>query len=113
MHEYSLVQSLLDRVEAEARKHGAVSVERIEVTIGELAGVEADLLASAFEMLRAGSICRHAELAVRAVEARWQCPSCDWERSDEEPLRCPRCAIPVRLTSGDELILERIEMEAA
>ena len=43
MHEYSIVQALLDRVAAEARSHGAVAVHRIRVQIGEASGVESDL----------------------------------------------------------------------
>ena len=38
MHEYSIVQALLERVREEARAHGAHSVHRLHVSIGELSG---------------------------------------------------------------------------
>ena len=96
MHEYSIVRALISRVEAEARSHGALSVQRLQVRIGELAGVEPTLLASAFAQARARTICRNAALEIEAVPARW---------------RCPRCDGPAHLAGGDEILLERIEME--
>jgi len=63
MHEYSLVAELVDRVEAEARKAGAVAVERIQVNIGDRAGVERELFATAFDTFKQG-ICAHAMLQI-------------------------------------------------
>ncbi len=40
MHEYSIVQALVERVDAEARARGATAVHRLSVSIGELSGVE-------------------------------------------------------------------------
>ena len=48
MHEYSIVASLIDRVQQEANAHGGTRVHRLHVQIGELAGVEIDLLKTAF-----------------------------------------------------------------
>lgn len=113
MHEYSIVRALLDRVEQEARAHGADAVVRIHVAIGELAGVEAPLLASAFELARAGTRAAGAELELRAVAPRWICRSCALEIPPGGALRCATCDAPARLVAGDELILERLEMEVA
>lgn len=113
MHEYSIVRSILDRVESEARQRDASAVHRVRVRIGELAGVEIDLLRSAFEMWREESICAGAELDVVAVDAVWACPSCSAPIERGAVLRCPACARPARLTSGDEIVLDRIEMEVA
>jgi Zn finger protein HypA/HybF involved in hydrogenase expression len=79
MHEYSLVAALVERVEEEARKHCASAVERIEVHIGDRAGVERELFATAFNAFKLG-ICRDAALQIVA-------------------------------TPGDEILLERVEME--
>ena len=113
MHEYSLIQSLMSRVEQEARKHGAVSVQRIELSIGEQSGVEMDLLVTAFETFRHGSICSQAELFVTPVPAIWRCPQCARQLGQGDVLLCPSCSAPAHLVAGDEIILERIEMEAA
>ena len=113
MHEYSLVRALLDRVDAEARTHGAVAVSRLTVRLGELAGVELDLFRSAFDMCREGSVCAGAELAIVPVKPRWECPGCGARIEAGSLLRCDECGAPARLAAGDELILERIEMEVA
>ena len=113
MHEYSIIQSLLTRVEEEAHKHGAVSVQRIELRIGEQSGVEMDLLTTAFETFRHGSICAKAELTVTPVPAIWRCPVCQRELGRGDILLCADCRLPAQLVAGDEIILDRIEMEAA
>lgn len=113
MHEYSIVRTLLDRVEAEARQHRAQVVHRIHVRLGELAGVELDLLRSAFEMFREGTACDGADLEIQPVVALWVCPSCDRPFAAGDVLRCPRCAVPAALSCGDEIFLDRIEMEVA
>ena len=113
MHEYSIVQALMAQVNAEARKHNATAVERIELKIGALAGIETDLLRTAFEIFRERSICARAELEIEVVPARWSCPVCDLALAAGERLQCPACGQPARLVGGDEILLQRIEMEAA
>jgi hydrogenase nickel incorporation protein HypA/HybF len=111
MHEYSIVQALLEQVEAEARKHGAASVQRVSVRIGALAGVEPDLLASAYALFRERTICAQAPLDIERVEACWKCPRCAAPIPTGAMLRCPACAVPAQLVGGDEIMLQRIEME--
>ena len=113
MHEYSIVQALLDRVSAEARTHGATTVHRIRVQIGEESGVESDLLETAFGLARTRTLCEKAELEIVRVPARWECDKCGAEIARGQILRCVLCEQPARLTQGGEIILERIEMEAA
>lgn len=111
MHEYSIVSSLLERVCAEARARGAVAVHHLTVAIGAAAGVEPELLSRAYETFREGTICACAELRVRRVEESWACLECQLRIEPGEILRCPRCGRPAQMVSGDEIVLERIEME--
>jgi hydrogenase nickel incorporation protein HypA/HybF len=111
MHEYSIVQALLDQVEAQARTRGATAVRRLRVQIGELSGVEAALLASAYALFRAGTLCEAAEMDVEAVPARWECRACGQGIPRGAVLRCPACGTPARLAGGDEVLLRSIEME--
>jgi hydrogenase nickel incorporation protein HypA/HybF len=110
MHEYSLVRALADRVEAEAHARRAVAVHRLTVSIGALSGVEPELFATAFTLCRTG-ILSGAELDIRRVEATWSCPTCGRPVAAEDALRCRDCDEPARLGTGDEILLERIEME--
>jgi hydrogenase nickel incorporation protein HypA/HybF len=111
VHEYSIVEALIARVDAEARTRGATTVHRLSVRIGELSGVEIDLLTTAYATFRERTICEHAELDVHAVPAEWGCPACGDAIARGVALRCPRCDVPAKLTGGDEILLDRIEME--
>ena len=111
MHEYSIVASLIDRVQQEADAHGGSRVHRLHVRIGELSGVEVELLKTAFDTFRERTICDGAELAIDTVAPVWACPSCDRAIARGGILRCGDCGQPARMMQGDEIILQRIEME--
>lgn len=111
MHEYSIVQALVERVEVEARARRATAVHRLSVRIGELSGVDAELLTTAFETFRERTICEQAELDLLLVPARWECQDCGGAIGRGDLLTCPSCAVPARLVQGDEIMLDRIEME--
>lgn len=111
MHEYSIVAALLAQAEEIARLQGASSVHRLHLKLGDLSGVEHYLLETAFRTFRERSICRHAELEIHPVAARWSCPKCGRDLKRGAVLRCPTCNVPARLAEGDEIVLERIEME--
>lgn len=113
MHEWSIVQSLLERTEAEARKRNATGVHRLRVQIGELSGVEIDLLKRAYDTFRDRTLCAHAELEIERVPAHWRCPKCGRPPVGLAPLHCVDCEVPMKLTQGDEIVLEQIEMEVA
>jgi len=117
VHEYSIVQSLLDRVDQVAGNYQVpgkppARVERLRLKIGELSGVEVPLLRSAFDLCRPQCpVCATAELEVETVAAQWRCPGCGTPFHRGQALRCTPCGRPARLDAGDEIILERIEME--
>ena len=111
MHEYSLVQSLMERIRQEAAARRAVAVHRVRLKIGELSGVEAALLDSAFEIVREGTICASAVLEIDRVPARWECSQCRAPIGAGEVLQCRACGAPGRLASGDDILLDQLEME--
>ncbi len=112
MHEYSLVQSLVERVEQEARARGAVAVHRLSVRVGELSGVDAELFRTAYDTFREGTVCARATLELRAIPATWSCPRCARPIPRGGVLRCPDCKDPARLDEGgDALTLDAIELE--
>jgi len=113
MHEYSIIQALLGQVEHHARQHRASAVHRLHVSIGELSGVEVPLLETAYTTFRERTVCAGADLEVHPVPAVWACPDCAREIPRGTALRCPDCGCPARLTRGDEIVLDRIEMEVS
>ena len=113
MHEYSLVQALVERVEQQVREHHASAVHRLSVRIGELAGVDIELFTTAYMTFRERTVCEHAALHVDVVPAVWACRSCNAAIERGRPLQCPACGEPARLVSGDEIMLDRVELEVA
>jgi hydrogenase nickel incorporation protein HypA/HybF len=111
VHEYSIVSSLLDRVESVALAQGATGVHGVRVRIGDLAGVDRSLFRTAFETFRAGSICADAALTIVPVPACWTCSRCDEPIPRGAVLRCAACGEPARLFSGDEIVLDRLDLE--
>jgi hydrogenase nickel incorporation protein HypA/HybF len=82
------------------------------VSIGELSGVEIQLLETAFDTIRRHTVCHDARLDVKAVSAKWECPRCGAPIETGTARRCRWCAVPARLVCGDEIMLDQIEMEA-
>ena len=112
MHEYSLVEALITRVEAEVRRRGALKVHGLSVRLGELAGVDPGLFQTAYDTFRAGTVCAEAPLTLRQVPASWSCPRCRAAIPRGQPLQCPACAGPARLDDGgDALTLDGIDLE--
>jgi len=113
MHELAVCQALLEQVSHVARERDAVAVNVVGVRLGPLSGVEPHLLERAFEIARAGGVAANAQLVVEPEPVRIQCRGCGGEHdTDASHLRCPACGHgPVRLVSGDALILERLEIE--
>ncbi len=112
MHEYSLVRAMADQVEQHARANSASSVRRVAVRIGALSGVEPELFATAFTLCREGFLAK-AQLEIRRSAAVWACPKCSDPIPAGAVLRCPACDVPAKLVTGDEIVLEQIEMEVA
>jgi hydrogenase nickel incorporation protein HypA/HybF len=111
MHEYSIVQALIERVGDEARARGAGAVHRVSVRVGELSGVDVTLFTTAYATFREQTICAHAALDVEVVPVRWQCPRCAADIVPGQVLRCAHCGTAARLAHGDEIVLARIELE--
>jgi hydrogenase nickel incorporation protein HypA/HybF len=109
VHEYSIVQALIERVEQEAVARGAKRIVRVWVRLGELSGVEPELLATAYETFRERTICEGAPMEIDHVAASWACRRCGGRVIDT--LRCELCNAPMALVAGDEILLSRIEME--
>lgn len=112
MHELSVCLSLLDQVKRVAQDHGAERVERIVLRIGPLSGVEAPLLRHAYPLAAAGTIAADAELEIEPAPVRVHCVDCgDETHATPNRLLCASCGSHhTRLTSGDEMLLARLEM---
>lgn len=113
MHELSVCLSLLQQVDAIARERGATRVTRIELKIGPLSGVEADLLRNAYPLAAAGTVAEHAELQISAAPVAVRCSICGAEtEAQANRLLCGSCGdFRTTVISGDEMILQRVELD--
>jgi hydrogenase nickel incorporation protein HypA/HybF len=114
LHELSICGALMEQVTALAVAHGARCIRRITVEVGPLSGVDAGLLRSAFDVMRAGSCAAAAVLAIDTPDVRIRCNTCD-AISTTAPNRlvCRHCGgFRARIVQGDELRLRRVEMDA-
>jgi hydrogenase nickel incorporation protein HypA/HybF len=115
MHEYSLARSLLNQVDELRRGQHGGRVLRVKVRIGEFAGVEPDLLVSAFEDLSAETEMDGARLEMERVSLTIRCDACG---SDGEVHRflfaCPKCGSrSIQIIAGEELFLDSVTLECA
>jgi hydrogenase nickel incorporation protein HypA/HybF len=111
MHEYSIIQSLVESVNASIPQGAAV--HRIDVRIGDLSGVDCELLATAYDIFRVGTVCEHASMNIDRIPVRWECSKCDVPIERGAFLRCSSCGEAAVLAAGDEIILQRIQLEVA
>jgi len=96
-------------------QHGATQASLIRVRIGPLAGVVPELLAIAFPLAAAGSRMEHAELDFTHAPINVHCQTCgaDTEAAINR-LICGACGDwHTQILSGDELLLESVELETA
>ncbi|HUG99865.1 MAG TPA: hydrogenase maturation nickel metallochaperone HypA [Gammaproteobacteria bacterium] len=115
MHELSVCQALVTQLETVSAANGGGAVELVRLRIGPLSGVEASLLRQAFPLAAAGTIAADAELVIEAAAVVVQCNECG-ARTDAAPNRmlCGACnGYRVRLVSGNEMLLESVELATA
>jgi hydrogenase nickel incorporation protein HypA/HybF len=113
MHEYSIVQALLDQCDRYAEENDSQAVTKVVVKIGVLSGVEPHLLKTAFDTFREETVCREAELEIIHQKVVIHCNRCKEEFTiDEELFECPKCGgTDARIVDGEEMYLMRLEME--
>ena len=114
MHELSVVSGLFEILEEKAREAGAVRVTAVTIRVGRLSGVVPELLESAFDAFKKGTIASEASLQVEIAPLRVRCRSCGKETATDEPLfACPACGTPgLEILEGMDIFLQKLEIEA-
>ncbi|MGX2982719.1 hydrogenase/urease nickel incorporation protein HypA [Helicobacter sp. 23-1045] len=115
MHEYSIVQHLIELSEQNARQNNAKKIHKITIAVGERSAVEVELLKSAFEVFKKESeICVDSALEVRRIAVELRCQTCNanFKAKGLEYGLCIFCGSrSVEIAKGMELDLLRLEME--
>lgn len=113
MHEMSIALSIVEAVEAKARKEGAGRISGIDLVIGKLAGIEPESLKFCFSAAAKGTLAEEALLAVDEPEGLGECGEC----GAMFPVsfyyaECPVCrSLRVKIVSGEEFVIKSITIE--
>ncbi|QOP43388.1 hydrogenase maturation nickel metallochaperone HypA [Sulfurimonas sediminis] len=113
MHEYSIVQALLDQIEDIADKNDAKKVTKIIVKIGVMSGIETHLLEVAFNTFKEKTIADGAEFVMNIQPLTIECEKCK-KVSELEKVHycCQECgSVDVHVIDGEEMFLMSLEME--
>ncbi len=113
MHEYSVVQALLEKIETIAEENDAIKVTKIITKIGVMSGIEPHLLEIAFNTFKERTICDGAEFVMNIQPVTVQCLDCEAENELEKlHYRCPECeSLNIKVIDGEEMYLMTLEME--
>ncbi len=113
MHEYSIVQSLLESCEDYARQNDAKKVVKVVVKIGVLSGVEPDLLQTAFDTFKEKTVCNDAKFIINVQQIEILCNSCSAKSIlQKHEFSCPKCqSVDLKVTDGEDMYLMSLEFE--
>ncbi len=113
MHEYSIVQALLEQCETLAQENDAEKVVKVVTKIGRFSGIEPHLLEIAFETFKEKTVCDEAEFVMNIQDLLLYCNDCKKETLREEAhYQCEHCqSTNVSVVDGDEMYLMTLEME--
>jgi hydrogenase nickel incorporation protein HypA/HybF len=114
MHEFSIAQNLVRRLEQVLPSKTDQEVRAVTLRLGELAGISPQSLALGFEMASRGTPLHGAMLIIEPVAAVYRCGGCGAEfPSKRGYIPCPTCrSFDVELLSGDELYVAEMETSA-
>ena len=113
MHEYSIVQSLLDACEDNAKANNASKVSKVVVKIGVMSGVEPELLKTAFDTFKEKTMCEDAEFIMNIQSVVIKCNSCQKESILKKlEYCCPDCkSIELDIIDGEDMYLMQLELD--
>jgi len=113
LHEIGIASSILECVEAEARRHPGAQITAVGVRIGELSNVDKDALDFAFDALTRDTPRQNLKLVVDWCPRRQKCLDCTEEFNVEElELSCPKCGSErSACIGGTELDIAYLELE--
>jgi len=113
MHEYSLVENLVDTLVAGLAKENVTSpdaVKEVKIRLGALAVHSVESFEQAFRMRASDTLLKNAKLVVEVVPAVYKCGGCghegtvglgDADPHDAMPVKgCPKCGAVCMVEGG-------------
>lgn len=113
MHEYSIVQALMEQIENIADENSAQKVTKVIIKVGIMSGVEPHLLEIAFDTFKERTICEDSVLEMNIQPLTLRCRGCEVE-SELKNVQycCPECnSLDVEVVDGEEMYLMSLELQ--
>ena len=113
MHEFSIIQNVIDIVKESACEKGLTKVTKVTLVIGKMRQIVPEAMQFAFEAATKGDLLEHSELAMKFKPIKMKCNTCDavFEVEDNEYF-CTACnGSDLSIIQGQELIIQSIEGE--
>lgn len=112
MHEFSIVQHIVEIAVESARTNGAERIHAVEVEVGQASGVVKEAMEFAWEAAGKGTLLEGATLVITTVPLRVACRNC---RTAYQPADlfdvCPCCGkVSPEIVTGNELRVVAIEV---
>ncbi|MCX7913685.1 MAG: hydrogenase maturation nickel metallochaperone HypA [Thermodesulfovibrionales bacterium] len=113
MHEFSIVDSLIQRVHEECKRAGFSKVKNIKIVVGKASGALPAALLFAFHILKEGTLANESSLIIEETFLTGRCNNCNYIFQTEERFlfSCPNCfSNSFEIISGNELNIVEIEV---
>jgi len=112
MHEYTIVQSMLDLCEKHAN---GKEVEKLVVKIGKMSGIEPHFLKESFDIFKEDTLCHNATMEMELIDITIKCSDCHKEAMvDSFNFYCPYCGGGnTEVLTGQEMHIDYIEVKEA
>ncbi len=122
MHEAAIAQSIIETVLKEAEKQKAISVESVEIEIGELTFLGTEQVEFWVKTGFTGTLAEKAKIIFKILESRMKCQKCGFTgklpvnnidacHAGIPSYACPGCSSPdIELTQGRETIIRNIRI---
>lgn len=113
MHELSITESILNLAMEKATEAGAEKITRINLVIGEMAGIVGDCVQFYFDTISRDTIAAGAELVFDYRPVQAKCRACgNVYPPKEQDWTCPACGkTEVDVVGGRECYMESLEVD--
>ena len=124
MHEFSMVQSIVELIKAEMEKRAVIKVTEINLEVGELTFLSHDAMQFGFQALvESEPKISPDSLKISSIPAEVKCEKCGFtgpmKTAESEVyhqlmapvFKCPECGGPVEIVKGRECTVKNIRME--
>ena len=116
MHEYSMVNDLLEQCDMYAMQNDALCVDKVIISVGKHSAVDSSLLKSAFEAFKLESeFCQNATLELKNQDIKLCCKDChmEFEPKNINYSSCTKCGSNnVEIIAGKDVLLLSLEIQA-